>query len=207
MPNEPGGAPRRIHVVDDEPEVLEALSVLLGSADFEAIGFASAEAFLTSDGEREAACLLLDNNLPGMSGLDLLRRMNANGSRASVIMLTGRGDVPTAVEAMKNGALHFLEKPFDPDALLVLVEEGFSRSSEKPQDSTFDPIAFRRALDELSEREREVYALMIEGTPTKIIAHRLSISIRTVEHHRASVMRKLNMRSLSHLIRAAMTLK
>ncbi len=203
----PSRPPRRVHVVEDEPEVRDALSMLLSTADFEMVGFASAEAFITAGAERDATCLLLDNNLPGMDGLTLLKRLAAAGSGAAVIMVTGRGDVPTAVEAMKHGAFHFLEKPFDPDTLLGLVEEGVARARQRPADNGVDVAAFRRALADLSEREAEVYRYMIEGSPTKVIAHALTISIRTVEHHRAAVMRKLNMRSLSHLIRAAMSVK
>jgi len=203
MPLDASVRSRRVHVVEDEDEVREAFRVLLSTADVEAVGFSSAEAFITADGEREAHCILLDNNLPGISGLSLLKRLKGAGSKATVIMITGRGDVPTAVDAMRNGAFHFLEKPFDPDVLIGLVEEALARASQPPTETT-DLGAYRLALQLLSEREREVHDLMIEGVPNKVLAHRLSISVRTVEHHRAAVMRKLDMRSLSHLVRAAM---
>jgi FixJ family two-component response regulator len=206
MPIEISPRSRRVHVVEDEDEIREAIRVLLSTADVEAVGFPSAEAFITSDGETEAHCILLDNNLPGMSGLSLLKRLKEAGSKATVIMITGRGDVPTAVDAMRNGAFHFLEKPFDPDVLIGLVEEGVARASALTPDLT-DMGSYRLALQTLSEREREVHDLMIQGVPNKVLAHRLSISVRTVEHHRANVMRKLDMRSLSHLIRAAMAVK
>lgn len=200
------GAKRVVHVVEDEKEVSDAIALLLSTSAIETEAFPSAEAFVTADGERTATCLLLDNNLPGISGLDLLTRLREAGSNASVIMVTGRGDVPTAVAAMKLGAFHFLEKPFDPDKLLALVEEGLSRSADaKPND--VDVVAFRRSLADLSEREREVYELMVAGAPTKQMAHQLTISVRTAEHHRAAVLRKMGMRGLSHLIRAAMTVK
>lgn len=200
-------SPKRVvHIVEDEKEVSDAIALLLSTSAIETAAYASAEAFVTADGERVAACVLLDNNLPGISGLALLERLRDVGSNASVIMVTGRGDVPTAVAAMKLGAFHFLEKPFDPDELLALVEEGLSRSADaKPSD--VDVVAFRRSLGELSEREREVYELMVAGAPTKQMAHELSISVRTAEHHRAAVLRKMGMRGLSHLIRAAMTVK
>ena len=206
MPIEMSSRPRRVHVVEDEEEIREAIRVLLSTADVEAVGFPSAEAFIVADGESEARCILLDNNLPGMSGLSLLKRLRGAGSQATVIMITGRGDVPTAVDAMRNGAFHFLEKPFDPDVLIGLVEEGVSRAAALPSEPT-DMGAYRLALQALSEREREVHDLMVQGVPNKVLAHRLSISVRTVEHHRASVMRKLGMRSLSHLIRAALAVK
>jgi len=206
MQNENPVLAHRVHVVEDEEEVREALRVLLSTADVETVGFASAEAFIMADGEKEATCVLLDNNLPGMNGLTLLKRLKAGGSRAAVIMVTGRGDVPTAVDAMRNGAIHFLEKPFDPDVLIGLVEECVARAPGLAPEAS-DSGAYRRALEALSEREREVHDLMIEGVPNKVLAYRLSISVRTVEHHRASVMRKLGMRSLSHLIRAALTVK
>jgi FixJ family two-component response regulator len=206
MEHRASGGKRVVHVVEDEKEVSDAIALLLSTSEIETASYASAEAFVLADGEREAACVLLDNNLPGLSGLGLLKRLRENGSNASVIIVTGRGDVPTAVAAMKLGAFHFLEKPFDPDELLALVEEGLSRSADtKPSD--VDAVAFRRSLGELSEREREVYELMIAGAPTKQMAHELSISVRTAEHHRAAVLRKMGMRGLSHLIRAAMTVK
>ena len=206
MPTDVSNRSRRVHVVEDEDEVREAIRLLLSTADVESEGFASAEAFIAADGESAAHCILLDNNLHGMSGIALLKRLKGSGSRATVIMITGRGDVPTAVDAMRNGAFHFLEKPFDPDVLIGLVEEGVARASATPSEPT-NLGAYRLALQTLSEREREVHDLMIEGVPNKVLAHRLSISARTVEHHRAAVMRKLDMRSLSHLIRAALAVK
>jgi two-component system response regulator FixJ len=121
-------------------------------------------------------------------------------------MMTGHGDVPTAVSAMKLGAFHFVEKPFDAEALLGAVEEALSRA-EAIQDLQAEALAFRSRRETLTQREEEVFELLIEGLPTKLIAARLQITARTTEHHRAAVMRKLEARSISHLMRMALDLK
>jgi two-component system response regulator FixJ len=121
-------------------------------------------------------------------------------------MMTGHGDVPTAVAAMKLGAFHFAEKPFDAEAMLSVVEEALSRA-EAVQDFRAEALAFRSRRELLTQREDEVFNLLVEGLPTKVIAARLDITARTAEHHRAAVMRKLEARSISHLMRMALNLK
>jgi two-component system response regulator FixJ len=196
----------RVHIVDDEPEVRDALALLLSTAQIETKSHPSAEAYLEAVALAEPTCVILDNRLPGLSGLDLLRRIAEAGGGAAVIMMTGHGDVPTAVAAMKLGAFHFVEKPFDAEALLGAVEEALSRA-EAVQDVRAEALAFRSRRELLTQREDEVYELLIEGLPTKVIAGRLAITARTAEHHRAAVMRKLEARSISHLMRMAMNLK
>ena len=199
-------ARRRVHIVDDEPQVREALALMLSTAQIDATAHESAEAYLAAAPLGEPVCLILDNRLPGISGLELLKRIAEAGAEAAVIMMTGHGDVPTAVAAMKLGAFHFVEKPFDAEALLNSVEEALSRA-EAIQDLQAEALAFRSRRELLTQRENEVFELLIEGLPTKAIAGRLDITARTAEHHRAAVMRKLEARSISHLMRMALGLK
>ena len=196
----------RVHIVDDEPELREAVALLLSTAGIETTPHPSAEAFLASQAHRLPTCVLLDNRMAGMSGLDLLRRLKEIGSEATIIMMTGHADVPTAVTAMKLGAFHFIEKPFDGEALLAAVDEALSRA-ERIGDEIAEREAFAVRFKSLTQREAEVFGLLVEGAPTKVIATRLDITGRTAEHHRASVMRKLEARSISHLMRMALNIR
>ena len=193
---------RRVHIVDDEAKVRDALTLLLSTAQIESRSYGSAEEYLTLNSLKEPACILLDNQLPGMSGIKLLRHVVAATRDATLIMITAYGDVPTAVLAMKAGAFHFVQKPFDAEALLTAVEEALSRSHETDEAPlVIKGFKARQAL--LTQREREVLALLLEGLPTKLIAHHLRISSRTAEHHRAAVIQKMQARNISHLMRMA----
>ena len=193
---------RCVHIVDDEAKVRDALTLLLSTAQIESRSYCSAEEYLTSHPLKEPACILLDNQLPGMSGIELLRRVVAATRDLSVIMITAYGDVPTAVLAMKAGAFHFVQKPFDAEALLATVEEALSRGHDG-DDAPFEINEFKARQALLTQREREVLALLLEGLPTKLIAHQLRISSRTAEHHRAAVIQKMQARNISHLMRMA----
>jgi FixJ family two-component response regulator len=197
---------RCVHIVDDEAEVRDALTLLLSTAQIESRSYGSAEDYMTSNPLKDPACLLLDNQLPGMSGIELLRRIVAATTDSTIIMITAYGDVPTAVLAMKAGAFHFVQKPFDAEALLVTVEEALSRSDEAG-DVRLEIKGFKARQALLTQREREVLALLLEGLPTKIIAHQLRISSRTAEHHRAAVIQKMQARNISHLMRMAFIAK
>ena len=193
---------RCVHIVDDEAKVRDALTLLLSTAQIELRSYGSAEEYLTLNPLEEPACILLDNQLPGMSGIELLRHVVAATRDSTVIMITAYGDVPTAVLAMKAGAFHFVQKPFDAEALLTAVEEALSRSDETDEaPPEMKGFKARQAL--LTQREREVLALLLEGLPTKLIAHQLHISSRTAEHHRAAVIQKMQARNISHLMRMA----
>jgi FixJ family two-component response regulator len=193
---------RCVHIVDDEAKVRDALTLLLSTAQIESRSYGSAEEYLTSHPLKEPACILLDNQLPGMSGIELLGRVVAATKDSSVIMITAYGDVPTAVLAMKAGAFHFVQKPFDAEALLATVEEALSRGDDGDEAPfEINELKARQAL--LTQREREVLALLLEGLPTKLIAHQLHISSRTAEHHRAAVIQKMQARNISHLMRMA----
>ncbi len=193
---------RCVHIVDDEAEVRDALSLLLSTAQIESRSYGSAEDYMTSNPLKDPACILLDNQLPGMSGIELLRHVVAASRDSTVIMITAYGDVPTAVLAMRAGAFHFVQKPFDAEALLTTVEEALSRSDEA-DDPPLEMKGFKARQALLTQREREVLALLLEGLPTKLIAHHLRISSRTAEHHRAAVIQKMQARNISHLMRMA----
>jgi two-component system response regulator FixJ len=196
---------RCVHIIDDEATVRDSLAVLLSTAGIMSRTYASAEEYLASVPLSEPACVILDNQLPGLSGMELLKRVAGAASNTAVIMITGYGDVPTAVSAMKVGAFHFVQKPFDAEALLNIVEETLVRADEV-RDLQAELQEFRARCALLTQREREVLTLLIEGLPTKLIAYRLGISARTTEHHRAAVMQKMQARTISHLVRMALNL-
>jgi FixJ family two-component response regulator len=197
---------RCVHIVDDEAEVRDALTLLLSTAQIESRSYGSAEDYMTSNPLKEPACILLDNQLPGMSGIELLRRIVAATTDSTIIMITAYGDVPTAVLAMRAGAFHFVQKPFDAEALLATVEEALSGNDEAG-DVRLEIKGFKARQALLTQREREVLALLLEGLPTKLIAHQLRISSRTAEHHRAAVIQKMQARNISHLMRMAFIAK
>ena len=165
--------------------------------------YGSAEEYITLNPLKEPACVLLDNQLPGMSGIELLKRIVAATGESTVIMITAYGDVPTAVLAMKAGAFHFVQKPFDAEALLATVEEALSVGDDGRAAAPNEMRDFKARQALLTQREREVLALLLEGLPTKLIAHQLGISSRTAEHHRAAVIQKMQAHNISHLMRMA----
>jgi two-component system response regulator DctR len=204
-----------VYLVDDEDVVRDALAWLLRSRRLLSEGFANAESFEDMllqrlQGGEDAwpnapSCLLLDVRMPGMSGLALFDRLVERQlvTLLPVIFLTGHGDVPTAVAAVKRGAFDFVEKPFSDNALVNRVVEALQHS-EQALAAREERRSLRRALDELTERERDVMDLVIEGKPNKLIADALDISVRTVEVHRARVFEKMNVRSaveLANLLR------
>ena len=196
---------RLVHIVDDEVRVRDSLALLLSTAQIETRTYASAEEYLASVRWDEPACVVLDNQLPGLSGIDLLKRIAEAASDTAVIMITGYADVPTAVAAMRAGAFHFVQKPIDAEALLITVEEALARNDRiLNHKAEAQEIRSRWAL--LTQREREVFDLIVEGLPTKLIAYRLGITFRTAEHHRAAVMHKMQARTISHLVRMALSL-
>jgi FixJ family two-component response regulator len=195
---------RLVHVVDDEVRVRDSLALLLSTAQIESRTYASAEEYLASVRWDESACVVLDNQLPGLSGIDLLKRIAEAASDTAVIMITGYADVPTAVAAMRSGAYHFVQKPIDAEALLITVEEALARG-DKILDHQAETQEIRGRCALLTQREREIFDLLVEGMPTKLIAHRLGITSRTVDHHRAAVMHKMQARTISHLVRMALS--
>jgi two-component system response regulator DctR len=202
-----------VYLVDDEEVVREALAWLLRSRRLLSEGFDSAEAFETmlSHKSPEAlaawpsapSCLVLDMRMPGMSGLSLFERLAGRGllDALPVIFLTGHGDVPTAVDAVKRGAFDFVEKPFSDNALVDRIEQALQRS-EAAIRARVQRQAVQRRLADLTERERDVMKLVIDGRPNKLIADDLGISVRTVEVHRARVFEKMDVKSAVELANA-----
>ena len=195
--------PRRVFIIDDEPDIRDALSLLLSTVGVDTEEYASAEGFWESAPHDEPYCAILDYRLPGMSGVDLLALIAERSPQAAVIMLTGHGDVPTAVQAMRLGAYHFMEKPFDGETFLGVVDEALRRA-DASRGVQADAARFREKRESLTDREAQVFELLLEGAPTKTIASRLDVTQRTAEHHRAAVMRKFDAKSISSLMRMAL---
>jgi two-component system response regulator FixJ len=189
-----------VHIVDDDAAVRESLGFLLSSAGVAVRLYDSATAFLAGLAEIKGGCLITDMRMPGMTGLELLNELKAKACGIPAIVVTGHGDVPLAVEAMKAGAVDFIEKPFDQETILHAVQAALERGSGGDGG---DGPAIAAKLASLSERERQVLDGLIAGNPNKIIAHDLGISPRTVEVYRANLMTKMAARSLSELIRMA----
>jgi len=194
---------RHVYIVDDDDAVRDSLSVLLEACGHRVRGFATAREFLDAAPSLPLGCLIVDIRMPEMDGLELQRHLNEQSLSFPMIVITGHGDVPIAVRAMKAGALDFIEKPFSTPTILASVETALSRIEAEDQ---HDPaaLAAQAKLDLLSPREREVLEGLLAGLPNKTIAYDLAISPRTVEIHRARVMDKMGARSLSELIRLAL---
>jgi two-component system response regulator FixJ len=192
----------KAHVIDDDDDARESLAFLLSTADVPAETYSSAKAFLAV-AETARGVVVTDVRMPEMDGLELVRRLNELGITLPVIVMTGHGDVPLAVEAMKAGVVDFLEKPFDDEAMLGAIHAAIDRQgqSDARQD---ERRAFLQRIESLSSRERQVLEGLIAGKANKVIAHDLDISPRTVEIYRAHVMTKMQAQSLSELVRMAL---
>mgnify|MGYP005856479993 CR=1 FL=1 len=195
-----------VYIVDDDQEVREAIQLLMRSVGLEARSFASAQAFLEQFDPRHTGCLVLDVRLKGMSGLDLQERLSREPIHPPVIIITGHGDVPMAVRAVKAGAVDFIEKPFNDQTLLDAVHRAFALdANNRGQASRRSEIQER--LARLTPREREILDQVVAGKRNKVIAIDLGISQSTVEAHRAKVMEKMGAGSLSELMRLLMALQ
>jgi len=192
-----------VHVIDDDEAVRQSIEFLLGTSGITARTYDSASAFLNALPTIDSGCIITDVRMPGISGIDLLRRLGEMRIKMPVIVITGHGDVPLAVEAMKIGAIDFLEKPFADDLLLASVQAALNRSQENAaRDAERAEVQARLAT--LTNREREVLEGLVVGKPNKVIACDLAISPRTVEIYRANVMTKMQAASLSELVRMAL---
>jgi two-component system, LuxR family, response regulator FixJ len=192
-----------VHLIDDDEAVRSSLAFLLSTARIGVQTYDSAAAFLEALPDAKPGCVVTDVRMPGMSGIDLLRELKARKITMPVIVITGHGDVQLAVEAMKIGAVDFIEKPFDDDVLLAAVRAALSRS-EKNAEQESERAKLIEKLNTLSNRERDVLEGLVAGKPNKIIAFDLGISPRTVEIYRANVMTKTGAGSLSDLVRMAL---
>jgi len=194
---------RRIYIVDDDDALRQSVEVLLDVAGgFETRSFASGQAFLDQVPHMEAGCVLLDLNMPGLNGLEVLYRLRKLDHRYETILLTGQGDIGVAVEAMKAGAIDFIEKPYDNRMLLDALDSGFARIEDREKEASAIQSA-RDGIDRLTPRERDVLLGLIDGKANKIIAYELDISPRTVEIYRANLMDKLGVRSVAEAVRIA----
>jgi two-component system response regulator FixJ len=187
-----------VHIVDDDEAVRQSLAFMLSSAGLAVRLYDSAKVFLDGLDTSQSGCLITDIRMPEITGLELLHHMKARALCMPAIVITGHGDVPLAVEAMKAGAVDFIEKPFEEEAILGAVKAALEKSEEE---DNFAEVSARLAT--LSERERQVLEGLVAGQPNKVIAASHGISPRTVEVYRANVMTKMQARSLSELVRMA----
>lgn len=192
-----------VHVVDDEEAVRNSLAFLLTTSGFAVRTHASAASFLEVAGSIRNACLITDLRMPDVDGVELLRRLKAAGAMLPAIVVTGHGDVQMAVEAMKNGALDFIEKPFSDDVLLQSIARAADQATSK-LDVDAAQSRTREKLQSLSDRELQVLKGVVQGQANKTIALELSLSPRTVEVYRAGLMSKMQARSLAELVRMVM---
>jgi RNA polymerase sigma factor (sigma-70 family) len=196
-----GTGEQRVYLIDDDEAVRDAMGLLFESADLPYRCFASADAFFEHFDGSQRGCLVLDLRMPGMSGLELQQRLNTVDSTLPIIFITGHGDVPMAVEAMRRGAVDFMRKPVNESDLLARIEQALNRESGDWHQK-LDRDALEERLETLTEREREVFDLVATGLANKAIAGDLGISERTVEVHRSQVMKKLGVRTVAGLVRA-----
>ena len=192
-----------VHIVDDEEAVRNSLAFLLNSSGFAVRTHASALAFLEVAPSLKNGCLITDLRMPDVDGVELLRRLNASGTMLPAIVVTGHGDVQMAVEAMKNGAMDFIEKPFSEDVLIESIRRAVERAAAQ-LDAGETAARTRERLASLSERERQVLKGVVQGKANKTIAHELGLSPRTVEVYRSNLMSKMQVKSLADLVRDVM---
>lgn len=189
-----------VYIVDDDNGVRSSIRILMKSVGLPAKTFASAQEFLDAYQAVQGGCVVLDIRMPGMSGMELQQELNRRGAVIPVIFITGHGDVPMAVEAMRHGAFDFLQKPFRDQDLIDRVQQALQRDLETRQ-GLKEHGRIRARLASLTPRERQVLDLLIAGQANKAMAHELGLSQRTVEIHRAHVMEKMAARSIAQLVR------
>lgn len=203
--NENSGQPV-VFVVDDDEAMRDSIACLLESVHLPCRMFGDASAFLEFCDARQMGCILLDIRMPGISGMELLEKLRAKGVSLPVIIITGHGDVPLAVRALKLGAFDFVQKPFNAHDLLDRVHAALQQVQENRQkNQKLDSL--RSHFDTLTAREREIMELVVAGNPSKVIGMKLGISLRTVDIHRANLMRKLDVHSIAELVQSRLALR
>jgi two-component system response regulator FixJ len=193
---------RNVYVIDDDEAMRDSLNFLLDSTGFVATLFETAQQFLDALPQLAFGCVVSDVRMPGIDGIELLKRLKVLRSGFPIVVMTGHGDVPLAVEAMKLGAMDFLEKPFEDERLIAMIEQALRAEPAAKSDAVAQDIAARIAS--LSPRERQVMDGLVAGLSNKLIAREYDISPRTIEVYRANVMTKMQANSLSELVRFAM---
>jgi two-component system, LuxR family, response regulator FixJ len=194
---------RTMHIVDDDDAVRESAALLLESAGYDVSTYPSGIDFLEKLDADTPACILLDIHMPQMNGIEVQRQLVERGVTFPVIVLTGQGDVSIAVQAMKNGAFEFLEKPYLNEVLLEAARDAFAELETTTEDRAVT-VQAKASVGKLTGRETQVMQALLAGLPNKLIAYELDISVRTVEIYRANVMEKLDARSLSTAVRIAL---
>jgi FixJ family two-component response regulator len=194
-----------VYVVDDDDGMRRALSLLLSTVGYKTLAFANPTEFLAQFDPDRHGCLVLDIRMPGMSGLELQQHLNRAGCMLPVIFITGHGDVPMAVQAMKEGAFEFIQKPFRDQDFLDRINLALQQDAENRETIARRAEVLRR-IDTLTARERQVMSMVVDGAANKVIAIDLNLSERTVEIHRAKVMEKMGARSIAHLVKLQLTL-
>ena len=193
----------KVYVIDDDEAMRDSLDFLLGSADFDVTLFESAQHFLDALPGLDFGCVVSDVRMPGIDGIELLKRLKADRRTFPVLIMTGHGDVPLAVEAMKLGAVDFLEKPFEDDRLIGMIDVALKQAQPGAR-SEAATLEIAARVESLSPRERQVMEGLVAGLSNKLIAREYDISPRTIEVYRANVMTKMQAGSLSELVRLAM---
>jgi two-component system response regulator FixJ len=194
-----------VYIVDDDDSMREAIELLLRTVGYQTVPYARASEFLAKYNPEQHAVLVLDVRMPEMSGLEVQQQLNRAGAMLPVIFMTGHGDIPMAVQAMKDGAFDFLTKPFRDQDLIDRINNALKQDKEN-RAQIEKHADLRRRADSLTAREREVMALVVDGKANKVIAIDLGLSERTVEIHRANVMEKMGARSIAHLVKMHLTL-
>lgn len=195
---------RRVYLVDDDHLVRKTIVGILEAASFEVSAFTSARDFLDVVDGLAFGSVLLDVKMPGMDGLELLNRLNQRDIRLPIVMISGYGDISMAVKAVKAGAVDFIEKPFEPDELVAAIEASQKQFEAGAADAQSDPFE-NTPLEILSKREQQVLQLLLDGDQNKVIAYKLDISPRTVEFHRAKMMKRLSVGTFAELVRVAVS--
>ncbi|WP_349359857.1 response regulator [Stappia sp.] len=193
-----------IHIVDDDPAIRDALSVVFDMEGFGVDTFETGDAFLGAVGTTAPDCVILDVHMPGQSGIEILRRLHKDGFQAPVFVISGQGDIPMAVEAIKQGAHDFIEKPFDADTVVTRVRDAID-AAKKAADEPAPMADDFPGADTLTPREREVLREITAGASNKEAGRALGISPRTIEVHRARIMEKLGARNAADLVRIVLT--
>jgi FixJ family two-component response regulator len=195
-----------VYVVEDDEAVRDSLELLLKSDGKPVSTYENANAFLKDYSEKMAGCIVLDIRMPGMDGMELQKKLNEKHSILPIIFVTGHGDVPMAVDAMKEGAVDFIQKPYREEALLQKIEAALEQDREQRK-TLGEKQEILRRVKSLTPREHEIMDRMIAGQANKVIAIELEISQRTVEIHRSRVMHKMGTHSLAHLVRMVLSVK